>query len=85
MAMKQKKVLPQGIRYREDRDDYMGRFQDEGETYWVYGKTVDETLKKLNDRRYEVTHDMYFKETEVTVNSWFATWIKEYKRMEVKK
>ena len=85
MAMKRKRNLPKGISYREERNDYMGRFRYDGENYCVYGKTVDETLKKLNDRRYEVTHDMYFKETEVTVNSWFLTWIKEYKRMEVKK
>ena len=85
MAMERKRNLPKGISYREERNDYMGRFRYDGENYCVYGKTVDETLKKLNDRRYEVTHDMYFKETEVTVNAWFLTWIKEYKRMEVKK
>lgn len=85
MAMERKRNLPKGISYREKRNDYMGRFRYDGENYCVYGKTIDEVEEKLSNLRYEVTHDMYFKEAEITVNSWFMTWIREYKRMEVKK
>lgn len=85
MAIERKRNLPKGISYREKRNDYMGRFRYDGENYCVYGKTIDEAEEKLSNLRYEVTHDMYFKEAEITVNSWFMTWIREYKRMEVKK
>lgn len=79
------KKLPKGIVYREKDDLYMGRFQMFGERYTVYGKTVKEVAELMEETRYEVKHGIYCKPNEVTVNSWFNTWITEYKENTVKR
>ena len=76
--------LPRGITYRASDNRYMGRFMYYGESFSVYGKTVKETSKKLEELKYEVEHKLYFKETDVTFNAWFETWISVYKKPSVK-
>lgn len=78
------KKLPRGITYRSSEGRYMGRFMFRGESFSVYGKSVRETVKKLEELKYEVEHNCYFKETDVTFNAWFETWIKVYKMPSVK-
>ena len=78
------KKLPRGITYRKSEDRYMGRFMYHGESFSVYGKDKKETMKKLEQLKYEVEHKIYFKETDVTVNTWFDTWLKVYKTSSVK-
>lgn len=78
------KKLPRGISYRESDDRYVGRFMYNFERFSVYGKTVKEAVKKLEQLKYEVKHNLYFKETDVTFDTWFDTWIKTYKKPSVK-
>ena len=78
------KLLPKGITYRESEDRYMGRFMYHGQPFTTYGKTVKETQKLLNDLRYEVEHEIYFKENSVTFSAWFEIWLKDYKEPTVK-
>lgn len=77
------KELPQGIMLRKD-GRYIGRFKYLGDTYTVYGKTVEETQEKLDDLKYETRHGLYEKETNLTVNAWFRTWMEQYKESTVK-
>lgn len=77
------KELPEGITQRKD-GRYMGRFRHEGERYTVYDNELKKCVKKLNNLKYEVEHGLYAKETNVTVSSWFKTWIREYKEPTVK-
>lgn len=81
---KQSKKLPKGISLRND-GRYMGRLTYHGESITVYGTTATEAKKKLDDKRYELEHGIFCKETDISVHSWFETWIREYKSITVKK
>lgn len=78
------KPLPKGITYRPKEDRYMGRFMYHGESFTVYGKTLKEVRKSLEDLKYQVEHRIYFKESSVTFDAWFDIWINEYKKLSVK-
>lgn len=78
-----KKKLPKGITMRKD-GRYMARFQYEGENYTLYGSDPDKLLVQIEDLKYEVRHGIYEKEQNITVDSWFCTWMEEYKRHQVK-
>lgn len=56
----------------------------QGERYTFYGKNVKALTKKMQDKRYELEHGFYCKETNVTVEGWFEVWLKEYKMNSVK-
>lgn len=77
------KELPRGITQRSD-GRYMGRFEYKGEKYTLYNLDLRTLKKELQDLRYEVEHGLYAKESKVTVQSWFDTWMKEYKKDNVK-
>ncbi|MDY5483398.1 MAG: site-specific integrase [Clostridium sp.] len=78
------KKLPKGITQRAD-GLYMGRFQYEGEIYPpIYDKDVKVVEKKLNDLRYEVTHQIYSAKSKVTLDEWFAIWMTDYRGIRIK-
>ncbi len=77
------KQLPKGITLRND-GRYMGRFTYQGETYTLYDRDLKTLKKKLNDLQYEVEHGVFAKEENITIESWFNTWINEYKMNSVK-
>lgn len=77
------KKLPKGITLRAD-GYYMGRFTYYGERHTLYDKDIKNLKKKLDDLRYELEHGLYAKESIITVNDWFHTWIDEYKKPTVK-
>ena len=70
--------LPEGITLRSD-GRYMARFVVDGERYTLYDRNVKKLAKKMQEKRYELEHGCYCKETNITVEAWFETWIKEYK------
>ncbi len=77
MATKAK--LPKGIILRDD-GYYVGRFQYNGEKYPpIYGKSIKEVEKRLNNLRYEATNQIYTQESKITVEEWFKIWLKEYR------
>lgn len=78
------KALPKGISLRAD-GRYVGRIKYMGESHSVYGLTVKEAKKKLDDLKYELEHGLFAKESEITLDTWFDTWLKEYKQPSVKK
>lgn len=78
------KVLPKGIQYRKD-GRYMGRLMYKGDEHFVYDKDVQKAVDKLENLRYELRHDIFVKETCLTVDGWYNTWINEYKAYTVKK
>lgn len=80
---KKRKSLPKGITQRKD-GRYMARFQYEGEKYTIYGTEVDKLLLQIEDLKYEVRHGIYEKEQNITVDSWYHTWMEEYKKHQVK-
>lgn len=83
MGKSTEKKLPKGITLRDD-GYYMGRFTYYGERHTLYDKDLKTLKKKLDDLRYELEHGLYAKETVVTVDDWFHTWIEEYKKPTVK-
>jgi Site-specific recombinase XerD len=78
------KELPKGIRQKPD-GRYEGRFRYSGEDYYIVDKSLVECKKSLNNLRYEVEHGIYAKQENITVGSWFKTWIDEYKYPSVKR
>ena len=78
------KELPKGIRQKAD-GRYEGRFRYEGKDYSVVDKSLTRCKKMFNDLRYEVENGLYAKQENITVDSWFKTWIDEYKRPTVKR
>lgn len=83
-TLKPDKPLPKGITRRPD-GRYMGRFTYYGERYTLYDMDLRRLTRRLKDLRYELEHGLYAKETEITVDNWFHTWLNEYKRPSVKK
>ncbi|MCD8362748.1 MAG: site-specific integrase [Lachnospiraceae bacterium] len=77
-------ILPKGIARRKD-GRYMARFTYEGEKYVLYDTNLRRLKKTLAEKRYEVEHGLYAKESNVTVAAWFDTWIREYKQPTAKK
>ncbi|SCH81841.1 Integrase [uncultured Clostridium sp.] len=64
----------------------MARFQYEGELYPpIYDRDLKVVEKKLNDLRYEVTHQMYTKNSKITLDQWFEVWLKEYRGIRIKR
>ncbi|WP_343083957.1 tyrosine-type recombinase/integrase [Blautia producta] len=79
----QKLALPLGITQRPD-GRYMGRFTYQGERFTFYDKDMKKLMKKMQEKQYEVEHGFFCKETNITVDKWFSTWISEYKEHSVK-
>lgn len=72
------KTLPKGITLRSD-GRYMARFQYDGERYTIYGINAKELLEKMDNMKYELKHGIFCEPKEITVSSWFETWLDQYK------
>ena len=72
------KRLPQGISIRKD-GRYQARYTLNGKRHTIYGKTQKEVEKKLRDVKYEIEHGIYAKPDKITVDTWYKTWLKEYR------
>lgn len=77
------KKLPKGIRRRKS-GLYEARFTYKGELYTLYNTNLKLLQSEIAEKRYEVEHGLYAKESNVTVDSWFYTWMEEYKKNSVK-
>ncbi len=76
--------LPKGITRCSD-GRYQARYTYEGHRYCLYGRDVKELEERLNNAKYEIQHGIYAKEERISLNSWYETWLNEYKSMTVKK
>ena len=72
------KNLPKGISIRKD-GRYQARYTLDGKRYTIYGKSLKEVEKRLRDAKYEIDHGIYAKPQRLTVDSWYSTWLKEYR------
>lgn len=72
------KQLPPGITLRSD-GRYMGRVQVDGERVTLYGKNLKELLDKIENAKYEMKYGLFCRPKDITVSSWFETWIEQYK------
>ncbi len=73
-----KKQLPPGISQRKD-GRYQARYTFNGKRHTIYGKDLKEVQKKLRDAKYEMDHGIYAGPDKITVDSWYKTWLKEYR------
>ena len=76
------KKLPKGIRKNGNR--YQGRIMFHGKNYSVTGATITETKKAMTDLKYRLEHGLFVEREKVTLDSWFKTWIREYKQNDLK-
>ncbi len=76
--------LPKGITRCSD-GRYQARYTYEGHRYCLYGRDVKELEERFNNAKYEIQHGIYAKEERISLNSWYETWLNEYKSMTVKK
>lgn len=79
---KRGRKLPKGVRQKGDR--FEGRFTYQQKTYSVFGDTVGETQKKMNELRYKLEHGIFVERKKITLDDWFNTWLDEYKKNQVK-
>lgn len=75
--------LPKGIIQRPD-GRYMGRIQYEGVRYTFYDEDLGKLQIKMEDMRYELRHGLYERESNITLDKWFWTWMEDYKKPSVK-
>ena len=76
------KKLPKGIRKNGNR--YQGRIMFRGKNYSVTGSTITEAKKAMTDLKYKLEHGLFVEQEKITLDSWFETWIKEYKQNDLK-
>ena len=74
--------LPKGIRKRSK--NYEGRFTYQYKEYTVQGSTIAETQKLMRELKYKLEHGLYVQKHKMTYQEWFDTWLKEYKKNQVK-
>lgn len=77
------KELPTGVRQRKN-GKYEGRVQYENERYSVYADSLPELKTKMTELRYRLEHGSFVAKNRMTVKEWFATWIEDYKKNQVK-
>ncbi len=75
--------LPKGITKRAD-GRYQGRFTFQGERYTLYDRDIKALQKKMADTRYEMEHGIYVNAQNMTLNTFFETWVSEIKENTVK-
>lgn len=71
-------TLPKGVTLRKD-GRYMWRCKYEGKQYSGYEKTAKEAEKALRNKKYELEHGIYAKTTRLNMDTWFETWITNYR------
>ena len=79
---KRGRKLPRGIRQRCN-NSFEGRFMHEGVSYTVYGNTVTETKKAMENLRHDVERGIYIAKEKILFSDWFNTWMQEYKKNQI--
>lgn len=75
--------LPKGITQRPD-GRYSIRVMRDGQKVQKYAKTRKEAETILREITYELEHGTFVKDTKLTVDKWFDTWVETYKRPTIK-
>lgn len=75
--------LPKGIRQRSEK--YEGRFSYQGKSYSVQGRTISETQKNMTELKFKLEHGLYVARQKITLDSWFETWLDEFKKNRIKR
>lgn len=75
--------LPKGISKRAD-GRYQGRFTFQGERFTLYDRDIKSLQKKMADAKYEMEHGIYMNAQNMTLNTFFETWLREIKENTVK-
>lgn len=71
-------TLPKGVTLRKD-GRYMWRCKYEGKQYSGYEKTAKDAEKALRNKKYELEHGIYAKTSRLNIDTWFETWITNYR------
>lgn len=79
-----KENLPRGIMWREDRQNYLGRFTYQGQPHVLYDTEWKRLEQRMNAMRRELKEGTYIKECRLTLNEWFDKWMDTYKKKTVK-
>lgn len=76
--------LPKGIMWREDRQNYLGRFTYQGQSHVLYDTEWKRLEQRMNAMRKELKEGTYIKECTLSLNAWFDKWMETYKKKTVK-
>lgn len=79
---KRGRKLPKGIRQRYE--EYEGRFNYQGTSYMVHGKTVTQTQQAMTELKYKLEHGLFISKEKITLDKWYQTWLEEYKKNRIK-
>lgn len=75
--------LPKGVRKRKD-GRFEWRFTYNGESYSGYATSSTDAKEMLDNMRHDVKNGLYSKETQLSLDAWFAKWIEVYKTADCK-
>lgn len=79
-----KENLPRGIMWREDRQNYLGRFTYQGQPHVLYDTEWKRLEERMNAMRRELKEGAYIKVSTLSLNAWFDKWMETYKKNTVK-
>lgn len=75
--------LPKGVRKRKD-GRFEWRFTYNGQSYSGYAASSVDAKEILDNMRHDVKNGTYSKETQLSLDAWFAKWIDVYKSADCK-
>ena len=78
------KELPKGISWKKDKQLYMARFTYQGQSYTFYDRDLRTIKKTLSEKRYEIEHGLQGRADKISLNTWYQTWLNEYKIPNIK-
>jgi len=75
--------LPDGYTQRPD-GRYMARFTHNGQRYTLYDVELNKLKEKVNAKKYELKHDIFCKDSKMTLNEWYKKYVDVYYSRKVK-
>ena len=82
--MSKDKKLPKGIMKRSDTGNYRGRFKYQNIQYTLENRDLKILMREMEDLKYEVRHGLRGKCDNITLDSWFDTWLDIHKKNKIK-
>lgn len=73
--MGRKKALPEGMRYKTEKNCIEYRFRVGGKRYSVYGQTAKECFRKAADKENSLKEGSYKQGRELSISEYFDRWI----------
>lgn len=78
------RTLPKGIMQRPDTKHYRARFKFQNIQYTLENPDLKILIQQMEDLKYEVRHGLKGKGDNISLDSWFDTWLNTHKKHKIK-